>query len=237
MVKISIITVCYNAVSTLEETVLSVLNQTYPNIEYIIIDGGSIDGSVDIIKKYADRLAYWISEPDNGIYDAMNKGVSVASGDWINFMNAGDSFYCNETISALFVESIAENVASVFGNTIFRYPAKDVLIEYKSSSMHSVMPACHQSIFCRRQVLLDFPFNLKYKIAADYDFFYRVKKAGWQYKFVNCIVAIYDATGGISSRSTLRTQKEIFRIKYSIWLGSVLYLLFCVIYLIKKLFK
>lgn len=139
MKKISVITVCYNAVSSLEKTILSVLNQTYSNIEYIIIDGGSTDGSVDIIKKYIDRLAYWVSEPDNGVYDAMNKGVCAASGDWVNFMNAGDSFYCNETISTLFAESIDKTVVCIFGNTIFHYLEKDVLIRYKSSPIHDIM--------------------------------------------------------------------------------------------------
>lgn len=90
---ISVVTVAYNAVTTIEKTILSVINQTYPNVEYIIIDGGSTDGTVEIIKKYANKLAYWVSEPDNGIYDAMNKGAKVATGEWINFMNCGDSFF------------------------------------------------------------------------------------------------------------------------------------------------
>lgn len=234
MRKISVITVCYNAVSSLEKTILSVLNQTYPNIEYIIIDGGSTDGSVDIIKKYIDRLAYWVSEPDNGVYDAMNKGVCVASGDWVNFMNAGDSFYCNETISTLFAESIDKTVVCIFGNTIFHYLEKDVLIRYKSSPIHDIMPSCHQSIFCRRQVLLDYPFNLKYKIAADYDFFYKIRNNGWKYKFVNCIVAVYDATGGISSKSILKTRREIYRIKYPIGVDLILYIFSSIKYLIKR---
>ena len=85
-IRISIVTVVYNGASTLEQTILSVLGQTYPHIEYIIIDGGSKDGTVDIIKKYQDRIAYWVSEPDEGIYDAMNKGIRHASGDWIYFL-------------------------------------------------------------------------------------------------------------------------------------------------------
>ena len=99
---ISVVTVSYNAVDTIERTILSVLNQTYSDIEYIIIDGGSTDGTVDLIKKYADKITYWVSEPDQGIYDAMNKGIDVATGEWINFMNSGDSFYRQDVLSSLF---------------------------------------------------------------------------------------------------------------------------------------
>ena len=88
--KISIITVSYNAAKTIEQTISSVVNQTYQDIEYIIIDGGSTDGTMDIIRKYEDRIAYWISEPDKGIYDAMNKGIDVATGDYVYFLGADD---------------------------------------------------------------------------------------------------------------------------------------------------
>ena len=95
---ISIITVSYNAVKTIEDTINSVLNQTYPNIEYIIIDGGSTDGTLDVIKKYQDKITYWVSEPDKGIYDAMNKGALKATGVWLHFMNAGDTFYDEQVL-------------------------------------------------------------------------------------------------------------------------------------------
>lgn len=97
--KISIITVVYNGAKSIEKTIHSVLNQTYKNIEYIIIDGGSTDNTIDIIKKYEGQFFYWVSEPDKGIYDAMNKGLDAASGEWINFMNCGDSFFNNEVLS------------------------------------------------------------------------------------------------------------------------------------------
>ena len=92
---ISIITVSYNAVKTIEDTIVSVLGQTYSNIEYIIIDGGSTDGTLDIIKKYEDKITYWVSEPDKGIYDAMNKGILKATGDYLFFLGADDKITCN----------------------------------------------------------------------------------------------------------------------------------------------
>lgn len=99
---VTVITVVYNAKELLEETILSVLNQTYSNIEYIIVDGGSTDGTLDIIKKYQDKISKYISEPDQGIYDAMNKGMSLSKGQWLNFMNAGDSFYSNDVLQKVF---------------------------------------------------------------------------------------------------------------------------------------
>ena len=100
--KITIITACYNAEQTIESTLLSVLNQTYDDIEYIVIDGNSKDGTVDIIKKYEKRISKWVSEPDKGLYDALNKGVRMATGEWIGILNCGDLFCSTDTINNMF---------------------------------------------------------------------------------------------------------------------------------------
>ena len=119
---ITVVTVVYNGVEFLEKTILNVLGQDYPNIDYIIIDGGSTDGTLDIIRKYEDKISKWISEPDQGIYDAMNKGIKLATGEWINFMNAGDYFYEKETLYKVFGGSERyDGVDILYGNTEYDY--------------------------------------------------------------------------------------------------------------------
>lgn len=110
---ISVITVTYNCCDTIEQTILNVLKQTYLYLEYIVIDGGSTDGTVDVIKKYAHKLAYWVSEPDKGIYDAMNKGTLAATGEWLLFRNSGDFF------SALLPYRMCFNGTSIRGKILF----------------------------------------------------------------------------------------------------------------------
>lgn len=116
MTKLSIITINLNNREGLQKTMASVLCQTFTDYEYIIIDGGSTDGSVDLIKKFADKITYWVSEPDKGIYDAMNKGLDAASGEWINFMNAGDVFYDSKVL-----KNFIEQGVSNFPEKIFFY--------------------------------------------------------------------------------------------------------------------
>lgn len=205
---VTIITVCYNAVNDIEETILSIINQTYKNVEFIIIDGGSTDGTVDIIRKYTDRISYWKSEQDKGIYDAMNKGIAKASGEWINFMNAGDLFHDSNTIENVFKNSIKNNVGVVYGEVLlndnnYTYPDRTRKIEF----MKRGMPFCHQASFTRRTIL--YGFNTTYKICSDYAFFYNLyKKYGRNiFMFVPIKIAVYNV-GGISAIQLKNCRKE-----------------------------
>lgn len=209
--KISVITVCYNAADCIEETILSVLDQKYPDIEYIIIDGGSDDGTVDVIRKYADRIAYWISEPDKGIYDAMNKGIRIATGNFINFMNAGDCFYSSTAISES--ENILKtNPAVAFGSAFCLDPDGDG-IEVKPRPFY-VQPErfkytgiCHQSTFVRSDLMKKHGFDTKYSIAADYNLLKILHTQGEKFVEIPRCIAIYDTTGISSTNLRCLTQE------------------------------
>lgn len=165
MVKISVITVCFNAASTLEKTILSVLDQTYPNIEYIIIDGGSTDGSVDIIKKYADQLAYWVSEPDNGIYDAMNKGKSYAQGDFLIFLGADDVFFSNEIISV--ITPLMNKQEIYYGDSYMTKIRKIYWGKFNKYKL-AIGNICHQAIFYPKNVYVVKDYDVSFRVFADY---------------------------------------------------------------------
>lgn len=205
---VSIVTVSYNAVSTIEQTILSVINQTYSNIEYIIIDGGSTDGTVDVIKKYQDKVAFWVSEPDKGIYDAMNKGVKVAAGDWINFMNAGDTFVTSTIISDIFSEKCSSDV--IYGNSIYCYEGGTISVTAKNINYLSQgMIFCHQSSFVTTNLLKLHLFDSKYKFAADYDFFWKIYKLGNKFEYRQREIAMYSLEGGATDTNYINCFREI----------------------------
>lgn len=206
--KITIVTVCYNASAMIESTIQSVLAQTYQNIEYIVIDGGSADGTVDIIKKYEHSISKWISEPDRGIYDAMNKGIELATGDYINFMNAGDAFYDDKVISNIFEST--DNIGDViFGNAICLFRNGLIQIQGKSFNKNDIhLPFVHQSSFVRAILAKEYLFNLKYKIAADYDFFYRIYLNKYTFQYFDMPISRYDMNG-YSSENIINTYREV----------------------------
>lgn len=207
--KVSVVTVVYNALPIVEETIKSVLAQTYSNIEYIIIDGGSTDGTVELIKQYEDQISIFISEPDKGIYDAMNKGIDQATGNWINFMNAGDHFYSSSVVSDIFDTSADySDYATVYGDAEYRLRSFSYIRQgYECDSNH-FMPFSHQAAFARADIAKKNKFNLRYKIAADTEFFLRLNREGYILKHVPIIVCSYDASVGISMNSEVKHAKE-----------------------------
>ena len=179
----SIITITYNAERWLERTILSVLSQSYPNIEYILIDGASKDKTVEIIKQYESGIASWISEPDKGLYDAMNKGISLATGDYLCFLNAGDSFHEDDTLQQM-VHSISGNELPdvLYGETAIvdknghflrmrRLSAPNVLTW---KSFKQGMLVCHQAFFAKHTLIE--PYDLNYRFSADFDWCIRIMK-------------------------------------------------------------
>lgn len=209
---ISIVTVVYNGGKHLEQTINSVLNQSYDNIEYIIIDGGSTDNTLDIIKKYDSRIDYWISEPDSGIYNAMNKGSILCHGEYIAFMNSDDWYndyavkIIVDTINHYNVDYIAGSVNIYEGNVISRVFAPDIKL-YKDE-----MPIPHPGLFIKKKHLLNNEFDESYKVIADYDLIIKLIKKNLTYTFIDSILANF-RVGGISSESNY--DKEIFRLTYN----------------------
>lgn len=197
---ISIITVSYNAESTIEETILSVLNQTYPNIEYIIIDGGSLDKTVEIIKKYSDKISYWRSEPDNGIYDAMNKGLHVAAGEWCLFLGADDIFYSSNVLFE-FSKKINYKEKIYYGDVLMKH--KNITYRGEVTSTYQLYEKniCHQAIFYPYNIYKHKRYDIRYKILADkvynWDLYRKYPK---NFEYLNMTISIFNDTG-ISSNS------------------------------------
>lgn len=195
---ISIVTVSYNAVATIEQTILSVINQTYSNIEYIIIDGGSTDGTLDVIKKYADKIAYWVSEPDKGIYDAMNKGIKVATGEWINFMNCGDYFVANNTLESVFGSGkIYKKAEILYGDSIQLNVEKKIneVVMLDIGKLQYFPIYRHGASFVKTEVHKKYLFDLskqkKYGFALDYHCIYRMYSDGYNFEKIDVFVLSY----------------------------------------------
>ena len=220
--KISLITVAYNSSATIRDTIESVLAQDYRDVEYIVVDGASKDNTVEIIKSFGPRISNWISEPDQGIYDAMNKGVRLATGDVIGMINS-DDFYYDETILSQVARAFEdESVDAVFGNLIFVDPKdlKKTVRSYSSKDWHpgkfarGFMPA-HPTFFVRRKYYEQFGlFKTDYKIASDYEMLIRllyVHKLNYRYLPLTMVVM---RKGGVSSngiKSNIILNNEIKR--------------------------
>lgn len=244
---ISVITVCFNAEKCIEETIQSVLSQTYDGYEYIIVDGNSKDSTLAIIEKYKPlfdekkvKLTV-ISESDRGIYDAMNKGARLASGDWIIYMNAGDTFFNDQVLSHVFSEK-KHNCDVLYGNVLLKdgkYYKKCDLADV--STINFKMPFFHQGIFTRRDTLLQFGFDERYKISGDYDLFVRMYMADKKFCLLENIIAVYELNG-VSETNPLAARLEDSEVRKRAglvsryWDGFILLYTFCY-YLLRNLLK
>lgn len=206
--KVSIITVCFNSAQTIRDTIDSVSSQNYPDIEYIIVDGGSSDGTVEIIRRYKDKISLFVSEPDRGIYDAMNKGISMASGDVIGMLNSDDFYEDTHVVSDLMRAMENANVDSVFADLVYvdQTDARRVRRYYDSSRWSPSrfrfgwMPA-HPTFFVKRQCYVQHGlFSIDYRIAADFELLVRLLyRMRISYVYVARSVVRMRA-GGISTR-------------------------------------
>lgn len=217
--KISIITVCYNSAATLEKTIQSVAAQTYGNIEYIVIDGNSTDGTLEIIKNHQEVISKWISEPDQGLYDAMNKGVAMATGDIVGILNS-DDFYINDSVIEQVVNTFKRtNVDSLYTD-LFLVDALDTnkvirnctYRDFKKGLFFKGWHPPHPTFFVKRRVYEKYgSFDLSYKIAADYDFMLRVLEKNLISTTYLPIYTIKMRNGGASTSSfkkIILSQKE-----------------------------
>lgn len=191
--KISIITVCYNNIKGLEQTIKSVLSQTYHDLEFIVIDGDSKDGTKELAKKYPITF---ISEPDAGIYDAMNKGTKIATGTWLNFMNAGDFFYDSETVAKI-VPQLDDHYDIIYGNTEIRYQDFNTIKIEPQPERLWMGRIPHQSAFIKKTTMEKWGYNQANKIVADLEFFLNIYYHGGKLKKIDTIVASF-AKDGIS---------------------------------------
>lgn len=221
MIKITIITVCYNSEKTIRKTIESVLNQNYQNIEYIVIDGASKDNTINIIGEYKDRITKFLSEKDNGIYDAINKGISIASGEIVGILNSDDIFYDNSVISDV-ATRFKNNLKldSIIGDIIFLSSTGKTHRHYSALNWSpkkfawGIMPP-HPTFYCRRQLFFKYGlYRLDFKIASDYELLIRfllVNKLTYEY-IPKIFVKM--SLGGVSTKniwSNLKINKEVLQ--------------------------
>ncbi len=199
-ITLTIITINYNNNSGLIKTIESIINQSWKNFEYIIIDGGSTDGSLETIAKYKEYINHWVSEKDNGVYDAMNKGILLAKGMYINFMNSGDYYYTNTILEEIH-HKFKSNVSILYGDSFYfndagydrieKTPSELTFLHFFKSGIN------HQASFIKKELFFShFFYNTDYKICSDWEFFiYVLCKQNESYEHLKKIICYYDFSG------------------------------------------
>lgn len=241
--KISVITICFNSAKTIENTIKSVLNQNYDNLEYIIVDGGSTDGTIDIIKKYDSQISFWISEPDKGISDAFNKGIAVATGEIIGIVNSDDQ-YLPGALSAV-ARNYEKNIDVYRGSILIHDDIKNEEYTYQPSMKFGVIPinvnVCHLPTFIAKRAYEKYgSYDINFKIAMDLDLLRRFYRKGAVFKKIDKVLGKFNV-GGVSTQNGfeegVKERKQIILknggciihiLIYDIVLGIISAFKFCV---------
>ena len=210
--KYSIITVNYNNKEGLRKTIESVINQTFRDFEYIVIDGGSSDGSGELLREYSDKITYWVSEPDKGIYNGMNKGIAKATGDYLNFMNSGDCFFANDVLQR--VANYNYDADFIVGRDYHyserRQQGHASIQPPRTTMMHFFMATLdHQSSFIRRELFNGSPYDESHRLVSDWIFYVeKIVGEGRQVQFIPDIICRREE-GGLSEQQRERNRSEI----------------------------
>lgn len=215
---VTVITVVFNGQKSLEQTIQSVLRQSCDNVEYIIIDGGSTDGTLDIIQKYEEVIDYWISESDKGIYDAMNKGIDLATGEWINFLNAGDKLYNDNILCTVFCKNDVSKYFLIYGDSeIFDKNAQKTMRAKKFTKTNllfwTTRVLCHQSIFVRKSSIVYY--SSRYKLKGELNWYFDLMEANENklFKKMDEVLVKY-LLGGIGEVNFLKNSRETFKVLF-----------------------
>ena len=230
--KLSIITIVLNDKQNIEKTIESVLSQGV-EIEYIIIDGGSTDGTLDVIERYREKINIFLSEKDDGIYNAMNKAIDLASGDWICFMNSGDMFYDSNVLKNV-LQNFDDELDVVYGDWEVRYENKKRVLKADKNieNIWKGMIFSHQSCFVKKDILKQYKFNETNRITADYELFYTLYKANKRFKYISMIVASVSA-GGLSDIKRVESILSRWKIIDKSFFVNIYYLKLIIAELIK----
>lgn len=243
--KFSIITVTYNAGEVLEDTIQSVISQTYQYVEYLIVDGKSKDNTLAITQKYKEHIQQVVSEPDKGLYDAMNKGIRLATGDYICFLNAGDKLHSNTTLTqmALSISNLKELPDVIYGETAIvdkeghfirmRRLAPPEILNWKS--FKAGMLVCHQAFFAKRELAIKEPYNLCYRFSADFDWCIRIMKQSKVLHNTHQTIIDY-LNEGMTTQNHKASLKERFciMVKHYGWVSTTLHHLWFILRTIYK---
>lgn len=202
--KLSIITINYNNCDGLRRTIDSVVSQSFDDYEWIVIDGGSTDGSRELIEQYSNRFVFWISEPDNGIYNAMNKGIEKANGEWMLFLNSGDWLYSNDTLKKVFSQDYDTDI--LYGDVMYHWPdQRGMELERKPDNLSLYFfytdTLCHQATFYKKEIFDTHRYNESFRICSDWALYIQLLTEGYKFQHLPFCISNF-AQDGISTHLT-----------------------------------